>query len=289
MLYPEIMVDQRTELYGVLGNPVRHSLSPFIHNAAFKHFKINAAYLAFQVEVDFLGLAFEGIRSLGLKGVNITIPHKEMASRFVDEIPEDVDRSVGAINTVVNKGGRLFGYNTDIPGFLLALKEELGFDPQGKRCLVLGAGGASRGVVFALALANAERIMICNRTLERARGLCSFAADSFPEVEVEAIDFPGGIKTEKIDLVVNATSLGMQKTDGSPIDISLLKTRPLVYDLIYSPLETPLLSNAKKLGLLCANGLGMLAAQAAFSFKLWTGEREGVRELMLETLKKCPA
>src|SRR3990167_46940 len=164
-------LDAETDLYGILGNPVRHSLSPLIHNAVFQELKINAVYLAFEIRRESLGLAFEAVRSLGIKGVNVTIPFKEAALGFVDEIPEDLDRCVGALNTVVNRDGRLFGYNTDVSGFLTAINEELQFNPEGKTALVLGAGGAARGVVFALAHAHAEKILINNRTETRAQGL----------------------------------------------------------------------------------------------------------------------
>ncbi len=287
MLYPRMTVDSKTELYGLFGNPVRHSLSPLIHNTMFECLKMNAVYMAFQVEKELLGLAFEGIRSLGIRGVNITIPHKENAINFIDEIPEDVDRAIGAINTVVNRDGRLFGYNTDRPGFLTALKEELNLNPEGKTCLVLGAGGAGRGVTFALAHARAERILIYDMVLERAQGLVDYLETHFPETEIEALDSLDAVSGEKISLVVNASNCGMKLEDPAPFDLKNLKEKVSVFDLIYSPVQTKLLKTAKELGLPCANGLGMLAAQAALSFELWTGVKEGVREKMLETLKKC--
>ena len=280
-------INAETHLYGILGNPVHHSLSPLIHNALFEKLKINAVYMAFQVEENFLGLAFEGMRAMGLRGANITIPFKEEAVDFIDEIPEDVDRCVGAINTVVNRKGQLYGYNTDGTGFLVALKEELGFNPEAKKILVLGAGGAARGVVFALARAHAAEIIIHNRTMDRAEGLSEYVSGHFPETEIDVIPDLGLVHERKPDLVVNATSFGMKEKEGSPFDLKSLTQKTSIYDLIYAPLETPFLKQAKKLGLPCANGLGMLAAQAALSFELWTGEKEGVREAMLEILKKC--
>ncbi len=280
-------VDAHTHLYGIFGSPVRHSLSPLIHNTAFDHLKMNAAYMAFEVSKEQLPLAFEAVRSLGIRGVNITIPHKEAACNFVDEIPEVIDRTAGALNTVVNKQGKLFGYNTDGVGFLIALKEELGFHPAGKTALVLGAGGSARAVVFALANAQAEKIMIHNRTQERAEGLADFLSASCTDMEIEAVESLEAVKGRKIDLVVNATSCGMKVEDPLPMDLNHLQKGACVYDLIYAPSETKLLKEAKRLGLPCANGLGMLAGQAALSFGLWTGHVAGVRELMLETLKKC--
>ena len=284
---PKSEINAETALYGVMGNPVHHSLSPLIHNAAFNHLKINAVYLAFQIEQNFLGLAFEAMRSTGMRGANITIPFKEDAVNFIDEIPEDVDRCIGAINTIVNRDGQLYGYNTDGPGFLIALKEELGFNPAAKKILVLGAGGAARGAVFALARARADEIFIYNRSVDRAEGLSDYVSGHFPETEIDVLPDIGLVRDRKPDLVVNASSLGMKAGDKSPFDLSLLTHKTSVYDLIYSPIETPLLKQAKKLGLSHANGLGMLAAQAALSFELWTGEKEGVRELMVQELKKC--
>mgnify|MGYP003394623357 FL=1 len=278
-------VDAKTGLYGIIGNPVDHSLSPLLHNAAFEKLKINAHYLAFRVEEPFVVQALESVRALGIKGLNVTIPHKEAAFNAVDEVPEDIDRAIGAINTVVNNDGQLFGYNTDGSGFLTALKEDLSFNPEGKNCLVLGAGGSARAVVFALGHAHADKIWIHNRTKSRSEGLKEYAATYFSGTEIESVISETDLAGETIDLVVNTTSCGMTN-DLMPIDLGVLKTRAAVYDLVYSPLETPFLKDAKRLGLPSANGLGMLAAQAALSFELWTGKKEGVRQTMLEALKK---
>ena len=286
MELPKGPIDAATQVYGIFGSPVRHSLSPLIHNSQFKRLKMNAAYLAFEVSPDSLGLAFEAIRSLGIRGVNLTIPHKEDALNFIDEIPEDVDRCVSALNTVVNRDGKLYGYNTDVPGFLVALKEDLSFNPEGKTALVLGAGGAARGVVSALARARAERIFVCNRTQERAEGLRDYLGVFFPETELETVSAIDLLREEKIDLVVNATSLGMKNGDALPMNLKTLSKQPRVYDLVYSAKLSPFLEEAKKLGLSYADGAGMLAAQAALSFELWTGQKEGVRESMLEILKE---
>lgn len=287
MEIPKRPIDAATQVYGIFGSPVRHSLSPLIHNSEFKRLQINALYLAFEVSPFSLGLAFEGIRSLGIRGVNLTIPHKENALNFIDEIPEDMDRCVGALNTVVNRGGKLYGHNTDVPGFLLALKKDLSFNPEGKNVLVLGAGGAARGVVSALARARSERIFVHNRTPRRAEGLRDTLGVFFPETELETVADLRVLEDEKIDLVVNATSLGMKENDALPFDLRTLSKEARVYDLVVSTRLSPFLEEAKKLGFPYANGTGMLAAQAALSFELWTGQKKGVRESMLETLKQC--
>jgi shikimate dehydrogenase len=280
-------VNAETQVYGIFGDPVRHTLSPLLHNAAFQKAGLNAVYLPFEVKEGTLGLAFEGIRSMGVRGVNLTIPHKEAAMDFIDEVPEDVDRCMEAINTVVNRDGQLYGYNTDGPGFLIALKEELHFDAHGKKILVLGAGGAARGAAFALARTGADTIWVHNRTHERAEGLVEVLDTHFPELDLDALASPEELIGENVDLVVNATAAGMKGNEEKPVDLEIFKKMTRVYDLVYSPAETPLLKKAKSLGMPAANGLGMLAAQAALSFELWTGKRDGVRETMMEALKKC--
>ena len=280
-------IDSKTQVYGIFGQPMHHLRSPLIHNSQFKRLEMNAVYLTFEVAPDLLGLAFESVRTLGIRGVNVTIPHKEAALNFIDEVPEDVDRCVGAINTVVNRDGKLYGYNTDVNGFLMALKEELSFNPAGKTALVLGAGGAARGAVTALARAGAERVLVSNRTFERAKGLTDYVTGFFPETDLEAVEDVASLSHEKIDLVVNATSLGMQKKDELPINLKVLAKPACAVDMVYGPVLTPFLENAKSLGWAFTNGTGMLAAQAALSFELWTGQKEGVREGMLKVLRQC--
>ena len=280
-------IDSHTKLYGIFGNPVEHSLSPALHNSVFKKLGINAVYLAFKIAPESLALAFEGIRSLGLQGVNITIPFKEDALNYVDEVPEDIDRLTGAINTIVNKDGQLFGYNTDGPGLLTALQSELSFKPSGKEILILGAGGAARGALFALARGGAERIFLYNRTHGRAHGLAEYAATYFPETEIAAVASLADLPSNRMHLVINSTSCGMRKNQDLPLDWKEIKAPAAAYDLVYTPQETPWLKEAKKLNIPCANGLGMLTEQAALSFQLWTGKKEGVREAMREAVASC--
>ena len=283
----DLKIDPKTKLYGIFGNPVEHSLSPLLHNAAFKHLKMDCVYMAFRIDPNSLALAFEGMRSLNIHGVNVTIPFKEDAVNLVDEIPEDFDRLTGAINTVSLKDGKLFGYNTDGPGFLQALQEELSFRPEGKDVLVLGSGGAARGVVFALARRGVDRIFIYNRSHERARGLAEYAATHFLETEFQCIESPDALPSSKLDLVVNATSCGMKSNKDLPMEWARLGKPKAAYDLVYTPSETPWIKEAKKIGIPSANGLGMLVAQAAISFECWTGKKEGVREAMREALEAC--
>jgi len=283
----DLKIDSHTQLYGIFGNPVEHSLSPTLHNFVFKKLGMNAVYLAFKIAPESLQFAIEGMRSLSMHGINITIPFKEDALNYVDEVPEDIDRLTGAINTIVQKDGQLFGYNTDGPGLLAALQSELSFKPSGKDILILGAGGAARGALFALARAGAERIFLHNRTLGRAHGLAEYAATHFPETEIAAVASFADLPAKRMDLVVNCTPCGMRKNHDLPMDWKEIKPPIAAYDLVYTPQETPWLREAKKLGIPCANGLGMLTEQAALSFQLWTGKKEGVREAMKEAAALC--
>ena len=268
-----------TALYGIFGNPVRHTLSPALHNAAFTHTGLDAVYMAFEIREGFLGGALEAMRSMGMRGANLTIPFKEEAIEFVDEIPEDIDRCIGALNTIVNKDGVLHGYNTDGPGLLLALQEELRFSVEGKSILILGSGGAARGAAFALARSHAQTIFIHNRTVDRAEGLAENLSTHFPSAEIEVLQSMEAVQSEKFDLILNATSLGLKKSDALPIHLSTVGGKPAVYDMIYH-VQTPLVAEAKKKGLAATGGLGMLVNQAAISFRHWTGQIEGVREVM---------
>ncbi len=285
MGFPKSQIDGKTQVYGILGNPVRHSLSPLMHNALFGQHNINACYLPFEIEKGSLKLTLEAIRVLKIKGVNITVPFKEEAAALVDEIPDALDRSIGAINTVTNQDGKLLGFNTDVTGFVTALKTDLNFSAQGKSVLVLGAGGSARSVVFASAREEASEIWIHNRHPERAEKLAEYTRGFFPMRSIQALT---DLKTmPKVDLVVNCTSCGLKAEDPCVFDLDILKGKPAIYDLIYSPRQTKLLESAGDRGFPRANGLGMLATQGALSFELWMGKKKGTRDTMQKALKKC--
>jgi shikimate dehydrogenase len=180
----------------------------------------------------------------------------------------------------------LYGYNTDGPGLLLALQEELDFTADGKSVLILGAGGAARGAAFALARSHARALYISNRSVERAEGLAANLSEHFPGTDIEPLGSPGEIHGEQVDLVINATSLGLKKGDPSPLDLGGLAGKPAVYDMVYGR-ETALLADAAKRGLRSAGGLGMLVNQAAIAFKHWTGTIEGVREVMSRAAREA--
>jgi len=257
-----------THLAAVIGAPVRHSLSPLVHNAAFRATGLDWTYLAFEVQPDALAHALDGVRALGIAGLSVTMPHKEDVARLVDELSDDA-RLLGAVNCVVNERGRLIGHNTDGAGFVAALGAELGADPSGKRCLVMGAGGAARAVVLALARAGASTVVVANRTRSRAEEAAALAG---PAGLVVA---PGDVVTEigLADVVVNATSVGMglPGTSEVPFPPEALHHGQVVADIVYQPLVTPLVAAARERGVTAANGVSMLVHQAAVAFELWTG------------------
>lgn len=257
------MLSGQTRVAALIGHPVAHSLSPAIHNAAFAATGLDWAYLAFDVAPGDGESAVAAMRTLGLGGLSVTMPHKDAAARAVDRCAPEA-AALGAVNCVVPEpDGTLVGENTDGPGFLDALEADLGASPEGRRCVVLGAGGAARAVVLALAGAGASEVVVVNRTSDRAVAAASLA----PGVaRVGTVEEAGGA-----ELVVNATSVGM---DGatSPLPPGMIASGQIVVDLVYHPAETPLLAEAATAGAAVANGLGMLVHQAAHAFRLWTGE-----------------
>lgn len=265
------MIDAQTELYGVIGNPVRHSLSPIIHNGAFGRLGWNAVYLAF--EVKDLEEALRGIRGLDVRGISVTLPFKTEVLPFLDKI-EGLARRVGAVNTIVNQRGRLIGYNTDCEGAVEALEEKM--DLRGKRVVLLGAGGAARAIGFGLKERGVPLIVV-NRSKERGRALskelrCNYLPRSFlarmKEGELEA------------DVVINATSLGMIPREGeTPVPKKLLKKGMVVMDIVYEPLQTRLLREAKAKGCVTVDGLEMLIHQGMAQFEIWTGRRLKIGEI----------
>ena len=257
-------VGAHTRLAAVIGSPVRHSLSPAMHNAAFRACGLDWIYVAFEVAPDGVPAAFAGARALRLGGLSVTIPHKAAAAAEVDELSPAAE-AVGAVNTVVPVGdGRLRGENTDGAGFLASLADE-GFDPAGRRCVVIGAGGAARAVVHALGQAGAADVVVVNRSPDRA--LAAVALAGGVGRVGSAADVAGA------DLVVNATPLGLTGADldALPVDPGLLGPGQLVLDLVPNPAVTPLMEAARSRGARAAGGLGMLVHQGALAFELWTG------------------
>lgn len=263
------------QVYGILGWPIGHSLSPAMHRAAFEALGIDASYVPFAVRPDRLADAIAGARALGLAGFNVTVPHKEAVLALLDDVEPDA-RAIGAVNTVVREGERLVGLNTDAPGFTRALAAA-GFEPRGTRCVVLGAGGAARAAVVGLERAGAAQITIAARRPDRARHIA------------DDVQSPGGIAIEtcgledleraftSADLVVQATNATLDgNADAEPfvdaLPLDALPAHATVNDLVYAPRETTLIEAARSRGLPTVDGLGMLLYQGALAFERWTGK-----------------
>jgi shikimate dehydrogenase len=251
-----------TRLAGVIGQPIRHSLSPILYNAAFRALELDWAFMAFEVAPGEGAAAVDAARVLGLDGLSVTMPHKEAVIPALDRL-SPAAAALGAVNVVVREGSELVGDSTDGAGFVDALKDDEGYDAAGRTCAVVGAGGAARAVVRALAEAHAAEIVIINRTPERAEAAAALAG-GVGRVGVDA-------DIRDVDIVVNGTPVGMTHMAGLPFDPDLLREGQLVVDLIYHPPITPLLAAARERGLTAINGLGMLIHQAARAFRLWTG------------------
>ncbi len=263
-----------TILVGVIGNPVKHSLSPVILNAAFREAKINWVYTAFETPEEKLADAIGGIRALGIAGLSVTMPHKAKVCSLLDEI-SDSAQTLNAVNCIVNDAGKLEGHNTDGDGFLDAVKHDAGLDVAGKKVLVVGSGGSARSIIHSLGKAGAAEIAVINRTKKKALDALELAGPvgryveetEIPEVVSEA------------NLVVNATPIGMLDTDDTanfPIEPNLFSKGQLAIDLIYHPISTPWMEALRDLEVEAHGGLSMLIFQAARAFKLWTGKEAPV-------------
>jgi shikimate dehydrogenase len=260
---------------GIIGYPIGHSISPIFQQAALDHLGIDATYEKWEVTPEGVGDFVNGLRAPGSLGINITVPHKQAVIPFLDEVDEWA-AAAGAVNTIVNHDGHLSGHNTDGPGFLRALLVETGYDPKGTRALVLGAGGAARGILLALARSGVDSMVIANRTLERAETLAKLASDN--GVKSEAISLSGDLLTEAAsgaDLIINCTTMGMSHgpdEHGSPISAAQIPATAIVNDVVYTPLLTPLLKEAAAAGATALGGLHMLVYQGVLSFQMWTGQ-----------------
>ena len=262
-------MDSHTVLYGVIGDPIRHSKSPVMLNRAFRETGINGAYAAFHVTPEKLGDAIAGIRALGFRGLNVTIPHKIEVMKYLDEIHPGA-QAAGAVNTIVNESGRLIGYNTDGIGYVRSLKEEAEPILAGRKIVVLGAGGASRGILWALAQEKPAKLMLVNRTEEKARELADAFASEFEIAPVAWSELREACRDA--DVVINTTSVGMSpNTDATPIEPTWLKQGAVASDLIYNPLRTKFVREAEAAGCRGHGGLGMFIYQGAYAFEYWTG------------------
>jgi shikimate dehydrogenase len=281
------MITSTTKHIALLGLPIDHSRSPEMINDAFRYMNVNCIYTAFNVMSRDLHRAVDGLKVLGFKGWNVTIPYKVKVIEYLDELDE-MSREMGAVNTVVNKNGKYIGYNTDGMGYLRSLLEETNIKLHSQRVVILGAGGAARSVGFSLAKAGVEKITIANRTVPKGEAL---AQQLSPFTRTNAVSIQASNR-EIMDatLVINTTSVGMHPNVGNmPIDSKCLHSGLLVSDLVYNPRETALLHAANERGAMIHHGVGMLIYQAAIAIELWTGKiapvhvmRKALEESMLK-------
>lgn len=263
-----------TEVAGIIGDPVRHSISPAIHNAAYQALGVDWVYVAFPVPAGQGANAVDAMRALGLAGLSVTMPHKAAVVDRLDHL-ENTAARLGVANTITRRQGEggweLVGDSTDGAGFLSALRQDDGFDPSGRRCLILGTGGAARSVTLSLAEAGASSVDVVGRRPELVASCVELAGASGAAVDPDRGSLEKAVHVA--DLVVNATPVGMSPGDGLPFDLlgDWFRADQVVADLIYLPASTPLISAAREKGALTSNGLGMLIHQAARQIGIWTG------------------
>jgi shikimate dehydrogenase len=285
-----------TQYLGLIGYPLGHSVSPSMHQAAFAHLGIDARYELWETEQGALSQAVAGLREDAKLGANVTIPYKEVVIPLLDGVDDAVDE-IGAVNTVVKRDGKLVGHNTDAGGFLRSLRQEGGFDPAGKRAVVIGAGGAARAVSFALANAGAKSLALTDVVAEKAQSLAADLQRRRTSTErdllaVKSLSPDSGEFAAEVwdcDLLVNCTPLGMRHSDGAdrlPLEAALIPKGALVYDVVYNPPETPLMVAAGKARAKVLGGLGMLVYQGALAFELWTG-REAPVDIMMAAAREA--
>ena len=279
-------VSGKTKLCGVIGDPVEHTMSPPMHNAAFRELGIDYIYLPFKAKKEALGRAIEGMRALNIRGVNIIIPHKVAVIQFLDEM-DPLAEKIGAVNTIVNDEGVLKGYNTDAHGFLQTLLER-GIEPKGKKVVILGAGGATRAISFILAERGANLVLL-NRTPDKAKEYADAISKNFQrEAKALPLDKENlGEALREADILVNTTSVGMSPDiDNTLVTSDLLRPSLIVYDIVYNPIKTKLLREAEAAGAKTISGVDMLVSQGALGFERWTGLKAPVKVMRDELVKQ---
>ena len=263
-------ISGKTRVCAIIGDPVEHSLSPVMHNAAFKKLGLNLVYVAFTVTRNELKDAISGARSLGMRGLNVTMPHKNAVMSYLDET-DSTAKAIGAVNTILNEQGKLIGFNTDGNGAMIALKEN-GISAEEKKMLIVGAGGAAKAIAFQAAQ-EVEELVILNRTSEKAEKLAELLCKKFGK-KVKGGTLSAEVLKKELkttDILVNATSVGMHPdVNRSPVPSDLLRRDLCVMDIIYNPLETKLVTDAKAVGAKVVLGLEMLLYQGAVAFEIWT-------------------
>jgi shikimate dehydrogenase len=272
-------ISGRTWVCGVIGDPIEHTISPAIHNAAFQKMELDFIYVPFRVKREELAQAIQGMRALNIRGLNVTLPHKVAVIPYLDELDPLAER-IGAVNTIVNEDGALKGYNTDASGFLRALETEK-IKIEGKNIVIIGAGGASRAIAFILVDRGAN-LTILNRHPESARELAGWILETFRKktVALELNEINLNDTLDKADMMINATSVGMvPDAEATPVPSRLLRPGLDVFDIIYNPLRTRLLVDAEKMKARTIGGIEMLVQQGAAAFELWSGSKAPVEHM----------
>jgi shikimate dehydrogenase len=268
-----MITDACTELYGVFGDPVSHSLSPVMHSRAFAHIGYNAAYLAFRIKDIAAGVS--AIRTLGMKGVSVTIPHKISIMPHIDAL-DDMAKKIGAVNTVINRDGVLTGYNSDWTGAVKSLSEKS--EIRGKSAVILGAGGAARAIGFGM-LAEGAKVTIVNRSADKGERLAEDLGAKFCPLS--------DMKHLECQILINTTPIGMMPNiESTPVQKAYLQKEMLVMDIVYNPLKTRLLKDAEQIGCTVVDGLSMFVYQGAFQFELWTGKSAPVEVMRGAVLER---
>ncbi|MCK4862703.1 MAG: shikimate dehydrogenase [Dehalococcoidales bacterium] len=280
-------ISGKTKICALIGDPVEHTMSPVMHNAAYKKLGLDYIYIPFRVKPEQLAPAVDGLRALNVCGFNVTIPHKVSIIPVLDGL-DPIAEKIGAVNTVVNTGGELRGYNTDADGFLKAMLER-GVEPGGKSVVVLGAGGAARAITYILA-EKVVSLTILNRQeeLDWAENIAELIKEDFGKV-VRVLELRDDYLAEVLhnaDILVNATSVGMSPAgDKSPVPADLLRKGLVVFDVVYNPINTRLLNEAKAAGAQTISGIDMLAWQGALAFEKWTGQAAPIDLMKKEAVK----
>ena len=252
----------------VIGKPIKHSLSPLIHNYWINKYQLGLEYKKMEVEKESLPSLIENVRERKITGLNITLPYKKDIISYIDEVSYSA-KDIGAINTVFLRGNKVYGENTDGIGFTRALEKKTKFNFSNKSIYILGAGGASYGIISELIKKKVEKIYVTNRTKQKTIQLLNFFKTKNKEINLEFVEWKDLVPNSDVDLIINTTSFGMKDNECLKIDINNLKDTLIFVDIIYNPKETELLKLFKKEGFVCMNGLSMLIEQAAVSFELW--------------------
>ena len=280
------VVDGKTELYGVLGDPIEHTKSPFIHNTLFKQFNINAIYIPIHVNEVCLENAINGLKAQNISGFNVTVPHKKSIIKYLDDISNDA-LLMGAVNTVKNIQGRLKGYNTDAEGFVRDFKDGLDTNFKDKRVMLFGAGGTARALAVKLASEGIEHLTLVNRTEQNANNITELVKNNYGSIASYILPDSPKLFDEmsQSHIIINTTPAGMSTyLDSTPFDIDyVFDKNQVVYDVVYSPEKTKFLLQAESFGCKTRNGFGMLINQGVSAFEIWTGKLVS-RQMTIELL-----